>query len=154
MVADRGYLVDTNVLLRLSRLKDPQHRLVKTALDQLNGKGVALYFSLQNIAEFWNVCTRPADRNGFGLTIVETDSLLEFIEGTMRFVPDNDQVYSIWRQLVIAHNVRGVQVHDARLAAVMLAHGVSHILTLNQSDFARYPNIQPVHPSQLQPSAP
>jgi predicted nucleic acid-binding protein len=32
-------------------------------------------------------------------------------------------------------------VHDARLAAVMLAHGVNHILTFNVDDFRRYPGI-------------
>src|ERR1700676_5213245 len=121
MVSDPRYLIDTNVLLRLSRIADPQHQLVKTALDQLNGSSVALYFSLQNIAEFWNVCTRPTERNGYGLTCAETNSLIEFIESTMVFLPDNDQVYSIWRQLVVTHNVQGVKVHDARLAAVMLA---------------------------------
>jgi predicted nucleic acid-binding protein len=153
MVSDPGYLIDTNILLRLSRLEDPQHGVVKIALDELNGRGIALYFSLQNITEFWNVSTRPAGRNGYGLSCAETNTLLEFIERTMRFLPDNDQVYSMWRQLVISHDVHGVQVHDARLVAVMLAHGVSHILTLNKPDFARYVNLQAVHPNQLQPAA-
>jgi predicted nucleic acid-binding protein len=31
-----------------------------------------------------------------------------------------------------------VQVHDARLVASMKANGVTHILTFNISDFARY----------------
>ena len=60
----------------------------------------------------------------------------------MTFLPDNERVYSIWRQLVIANNVRGVQVHDARLAAIMQAYGLTHILTLNQPDFLRYTDIQ------------
>jgi predicted nucleic acid-binding protein len=68
----------------------------------------------------------------------------------MTFPVDSDQVYSIWRQLVLANNVRGVQVHDARLAAIMTAYGVTHILTLNQPDFLRYSNIQAVHPNQVQ----
>jgi predicted nucleic acid-binding protein len=54
--------------------------------------------------------------------------------------------------LVIAYTVRGVQVHDARLAAIMKAYGVNHILTLNQPDFLRYSDIQAVHPNQVQPS--
>jgi hypothetical protein len=28
----------------------------------------AVYFTLQNISEFWNVATRPISRNGLGLT--------------------------------------------------------------------------------------
>jgi predicted nucleic acid-binding protein len=151
-VSEPGYLIDTNILLRLSRLEDPEHTVVKTALDELNRRGVALCFSLQNIAEFWNVCTRPVKQNGYGLTSIETNSLLEFIERKMTFLPDTEQVYSIWRRLVNNHNVRGVQVHDARLVAVMLAHGLAHVLTLNQTDFVRYPHLHAIHPSQLQPS--
>jgi hypothetical protein len=45
--------------------------------------------------------------------------------------------------------VSGVQVHDARLAAVMRVHGLTHILTLNAADFARYPGIIAVHPQDV-----
>jgi len=31
-------------------------------------RGIETCFSLQNIAEFWNVCTRPVERNGYGLS--------------------------------------------------------------------------------------
>jgi len=113
----------------------------------------ALNFALQNVTEFWNVRTRPADRNGYGLAIAETNGRVESIERTMTFLPDSDQVYSIWRQLVIAKNVRGVQVHDARLVAIMLAYGLTKILTLNQPDFLRYPEIEAVHPREVQPSS-
>jgi predicted nucleic acid-binding protein len=146
------YLVDTNVLLRISQQDDPQHELVGTSIKKLFKQGSELCSALQNIAEFWNVCTRPVDRNGYGLTITETDQRVEDIERTMTFLPDSEQVYSIWRQLVFANNVRGVQVHDARLAAIMKAYGVTHILTLNQPDFLRYSDIQAVHPNQVQPS--
>lgn len=131
------YLVDTNVLLRISQEADPQHELVGASIKALFKQGSELCFSLQNVAEFWNVCTRPAERNGYGLTTAETNRRVEYIERTMTFPVDSDQVYSIWRQLVLANNVRGVQVHDARLAAIMTAYGVTHILTLNQPDFLR-----------------
>jgi hypothetical protein len=59
----------------------------------LGRQGSELCFSLQNIAEFWNVCTRPSDRNGFGLALAETVERVEYIERTMTFLPDNEQVY-------------------------------------------------------------
>src|SRR5580658_2990975 len=130
-----GYLIDTNVLLRLFRKDDPQYQLIKEVLRELNWQGAGLYFSLQNIAEFWNACTRPPERNGYGLSIHETNRCVEELDRTMTFLPDNGNVYSAWRQLVIAHNVRGVQVHNARLAAIMQAYGLNHILTMNQQDF-------------------
>jgi predicted nucleic acid-binding protein len=153
MASTPGYLVDTNVLLRMFRQDDPQHLLVRVALDELDRRGIEACFSLQNITEFWNVCTRPAERNGYGLTISDTNECVVSIERTMTFLPDNEGVYSIWRRLVTAHQVRGVQVHDARLAAIMQAYGLTYIMTLNQPDFLRYANLQAVHPSQLQPTA-
>jgi predicted nucleic acid-binding protein len=54
-----------------------------------------------------------------------------------------------WRRIVEACGVSGRQAHDARLAAVMLAHGVSHILTFNVEDFRRYPGIVVVSPQHV-----
>jgi predicted nucleic acid-binding protein len=146
------FLIDTNILLRIFRQDDPLHRLIAAALDERDGRGAESCFSLQNIAEFWNVCTRPTERNGYGLSIADTNECVDYIERTMTFLPDNEQVYRVWRQLVIAHNVSGAQVHDARLAAIMQAHGVNRILTMNQQDFLRFPGIQAIHPNQVQTS--
>ena len=32
-----------------------------------------LCYTSQNVGEFWNACTRPLDRNGYGLSPKETD---------------------------------------------------------------------------------
>lgn len=152
MAAAPRYLIDTNILLRVSRPNDALFPLVGSTLDRLSRDGSETCYSLQNIAEFWNVSTRPLERNGFGLTIAETNQSVEYIERTMTFLPDNEQVYSIWRHLAVAHNVRGVQVHDARLAAIALTHGVPRILTLNQPDFLRYAGVEAVHPSEVHAS--
>jgi predicted nucleic acid-binding protein len=149
MAPGAGYLIDTNVLLRLSRVADPQHDLVRAALDELDRLKAEFFFTLQNIAEFWNVCTRPVARNGFGLSIEATALEIQSIEKVMTFLPDSAQVYSIWRQLAVEKRVQGVQVHDAHLVAAMLAHGLTHILTLNGADFLRFDGITAVHPSAV-----
>jgi predicted nucleic acid-binding protein len=107
---------------------------------------------MQNIAEFWNVCTRPAERNGYGLSIAETNRRAESIERKMTFLPDSERVYSIWRELLTSHNIHGVQVHDARLVAVMQAYGLRHILTMNQADFLRFHDVQAIHPNEVHPA--
>lgn len=43
----------------------------------------------------------------------------------------------------------GKSAHDARIAALMLAHGVTHLLTLNPTDFTRYNGITPVTPQEI-----
>lgn len=67
-------LVDTNILLRVARRSDRQYQLIDAALAKLSLAGTILYYTHQNIAELWNVMTRPATRNGFGLTAVEAES--------------------------------------------------------------------------------
>ena len=142
-------LVDTNILLRMTRRSDPQHQLVDAALAQLASQGTILHYTHQNIAELWNAMTRPLERNGFGLTVADAEREVHAIEGGMIFLPDNDAVYREWRRIVVQHRVLGVQVHDARLAAAMYVHRVSHILTLNVSDFSRFSGLITVHPNSL-----
>lgn len=64
-------LIDTNILLRMTRRSDPQHQLVETQRS-LNSPAKGLFFTThQNIAELWNAMTRPLVRNGFGLTVAD-----------------------------------------------------------------------------------
>jgi predicted nucleic acid-binding protein len=142
-------LVDTNILLRISRSSDPQHKIVDTALAKLSLAGTVLYYTHQNIAELWNVMTRPAPRNGFGLTAAEAEAEVRVIEAGMSFLAENEAVYREWRKIVVRHAVSGVQVHDARLVAVMRVRGVSHILTFNVEDFDRYGRATAMHPSSV-----
>jgi predicted nucleic acid-binding protein len=139
-------LLDTNVLLRLMSPADPEYLTVRAAVDAFADRGYELCFVPQNVVEFWNVCTRPADKNGFGLTVVETDARARLFERDFVLLPDTDRAHAAWRHLVISCGVSGVQVHDARLVAAMAVHGVQVLLTLNDRDFARYPGVVVAHP--------
>ena len=132
------YLVDTNVLLRFADRTHSLHPVARTAVRQLRQDGHRLQVTAQNCVEFWNVATRPITRNGFGLTTADTGWLLSLIERLFPLLPDTPTFYPEWRRLVMAFNVVGVQVHDARLVAAMHVHAVTHILTFNTADFTRY----------------
>jgi predicted nucleic acid-binding protein len=144
-----AYLLDTNILLRLTRRGDPSHAFIQRAVGGIIKEDAGLYFCPQNIVELWSVLTRPLDRNGFGLSPSETEEEIRLIERDFTLLPDSEKIHPIWRRLVNDHAVRGRQVHDARLVAAMLAYGVMHLLTLNRQDFVRYSEITPVHPAQL-----
>jgi hypothetical protein len=45
------------------------------------------------LAEFWNASTRPLDKNGFGLTVTETDRLARVIERDFEFLPDSRETH-------------------------------------------------------------
>ncbi|MBE9056831.1 type II toxin-antitoxin system VapC family toxin [Sphaerospermopsis sp. LEGE 08334] len=132
------YLVDTNILLRLLQRNDSLNPVIRNAVRKLRNNGNILLITPQNCAEFWNVSTRPATKNGFGLTPKDADRQLKLIERIFPLLSDIPTVYPEWRRLVVKFGVSGVQVHDARLAATMKANNITYILTVNTGDFNRY----------------
>lgn len=143
------YLLDTNILLRLVELNHQQHKEASEALKKLKIQNAEFYILLQNISEFWNVCTRPKDKNGLGLSIAETDLHLKRFERFFKFLPDTTEVYKNWRELVVKHSVTGVKVHDAKIVAAMKAHNIENLLTFNAKDFKRYSAIKAVEPKDV-----
>src|SRR5689334_10528976 len=121
-------LADTGILLRLLEPTDPKHVEVRNAVKLVRQRGHRVVTAPQNAAEFWNVCTRPVSaRGGLGLTVTETDRRLRIVERLFQVLPDAPAAYPLWRSLVVAHGVMGVQVHDARLVALMQVHGLTHL---------------------------
>ena len=148
-MAEAPYLVDSNILLRWVKPDHIDYPRIVVATDVILRHDGVLCYTSQNVAEFWNACTRPTDRNGYGLSPQDTDRRTKFFEEKLRFLPDSLMVHEEWRKLLVTHNVSGVQVHDARLVAAMRVHGVTRILTFNNKDFARYPDIEAIHPRDV-----
>ncbi len=144
-----AHLLDTNILLRLSKYDDSEQGRIKIAIERLIEKGSDLCYTPQNVVEFWNVFTRPRERNGFGLTTAEADREAALIERQFTLLPDDERIYPEWRRLVVEYSISGTKVHDARLVAAMKVHAITRLLTLNTGDFARYPGITAVHPREV-----
>lgn len=131
-------LVDTGVLLRLFDRAVPDFSSVRRAVEFLRQQGTP-FTTHQNIAEFWNVATRPIDaRGGYGFSPSKVEWRVRWIERKFRVLTESPNSYSVWRELVRKHALIGTKVHDARLAAVMIAERIDRILTLNAGDFRRY----------------
>jgi predicted nucleic acid-binding protein len=148
-MAGTSYLVDSNVLLRWIKPDDRDYPVVVSAIDAVLQRGAVLCYTSQNVAEFWNTCTRPLNRNGYGLSPQEADRRAKFFEDKLQLLPDSIAVHQEWRRLLVTHNVSGVQVHDARLVAAMRVQDVRRILTFNDKDFARYRDIEAIHPRSV-----
>ena len=86
--------------------------------------------------------------NGLGMSAAATDAELTKIQTLFAFLADNPSIYDEWRRLVVGHSVLGKNAHDARLVAAMVVHGITHLLTFNGADFARYPGIQLIDPAK------
>jgi predicted nucleic acid-binding protein len=148
------YLVDTGVWLRLFDCTDPSHADIHAALRLLRNDGHTLAVGPQNIAEFWSVSTRPAAaRGGYGKSVATTERRVQFIERFGTVLDESPAAYRQWRLLLTQHQIQGAAVHDARLIALMQTAGIAHILTLNASDFARYPSIIVTTPREVIASA-
>ncbi len=144
-----NYLADTNILLRLVELQSPHHSEAKNTVDKLLKRGDTLFILLQNVSEFWNVCTRPLDKNGLGFTIAQADVELSRVERVFDILPDTIETYENWRELVVKYLVSGVKVHDAKIVASMKTHNIQNLLTLNAKDFKRYTEIEAVEPKDI-----
>ena len=144
-----AWLLDTNILLRMTKSDDANYLTISTALQALVSQGARLCFTSQVLGEFWNASTRPFDRRGLGMSIDETDRIARVIERDFELLPDSREVHDRWRQLLVAHEVKGVQVHDTRIAASMYVHGVTQLLTINVRDFHRFPMLLAVRPSEI-----
>jgi predicted nucleic acid-binding protein len=142
-------LLDTNILVRSIQRSHPACRMAADAVRALHRKQNVLCIAPQNVAEFWNVCTRPASSNGLGLSVTATDRYASRLEQMFLVLPDSMETFREWRRLVVEHKVIGAKVHDARLVAIMKVHGLSQLLTFNGQDFSRYEEITAVHPEKV-----
>lgn len=130
-----AYLLDTNVSLRFLDSADAANQLTLEAVAGLMRRGDEPVITAQVL--------------GWSLDRVKTG--VDDLRTRFRMLEDIGQIFPTWLRLVSDGQVQGKQVHDARLAAVVLAHGNAHLLTFNVTDFRRYPGVIPVHPQELIP---
>ena len=144
-----NYLLDANILLRLADPTSNQHLLVSQALATLYARDDELLISMQGLAEFWAVATRPANANGLGYSTERTRAMIDEFRNLYGFVPDKAESLDIWLELVTKHQVIGKPTHDVRLVALMNAYQLEHILTINTADFKRFTQVKAVHPLEV-----
>lgn len=136
-------LVDTNILTRSTQKNHPQNTAAVSTLLLLTQRRETLCVAPQVFYEFWVVATRPVGENGLGLTADATQAHLEDFAAAFTMLEDRAEatLRNEWSKLVIQHDVKGKAAHDARLVATMNLYGARTILTFNNDDFSRYPDI-------------
>ena len=132
------YLLDTNILARLTERQSRQHQTAANAVKTLIARGDFLFITPQNFGEFWNLSTRPTTKNGMGLTAATAAAEFANHKAAFRMLPDAAATFVQWERLVSTYGVIGPDVHDARLAAVALVYQVPNVLTFNGKHFRRF----------------
>jgi predicted nucleic acid-binding protein len=144
------YLVDTGVLLRAADRNDPARPQIVAAFRILRARNDDLFVATQNLREFWNVSTRPTSaRGGYGRSTERTSRWLDILRRMFNLAWELTPTHEIWQTLVQQHRVIGTQVHDAHLVAIMITYGITHLVTLNSTDFRRYTEISAVTPAEI-----
>jgi len=140
-------LVDTNVLLRLTRLGEPHSHTALDAIDLLRVQdGEDFAIAPQSLYEMYVVCSRPVSANGFGMTPQHAHAEITHVQALFPVLPETAQVYPTWEGLIAKYAVYGRRAHDTRLVAIMIEHRVSRLLTFNDADFKQYAEIVALNP--------
>ena len=133
-------VVDTNVLVYSTVSGNPWHLQARQWLAALQSKGHRLCVTTQILREYLVVLTRG--------TVFEksfsVDQVLAHIQTLLPSLTVLDEPLAsadLLRTLVQRYQVRGKNIHDANIVAVMLTHGVRRLATYNQADFQRFDEI-------------
>lgn len=139
-MADDACVVDTNVLIYSTVSGNPWHQQAREWLTTLQSKGRSLCVTTQILREYMVVLTRG--------TVFEksfsVDQVLAQIQTLLPSLTVLDEPLAaadLLRTLVQRYQVRGKNIHDANIVAVMLTHGVRRLATYNQADFRRFDEI-------------
>jgi toxin-antitoxin system PIN domain toxin len=134
--------VDSNVLIYAHRQDAPLHDEAAEAVRTLAESLTQWAVPWPCVHEFFGVVTRagvfrqpstPADALG------QIDAWFE--SPTLRLLTESHRHHLTLRDLVMTADVRGPRVHDARIAAICIDHGVTELLTMDR-DFARFPALR------------
>lgn len=142
-------LTDTNLLLRSADSGAAMHSLAVGSISALIAAGHDMCVTPQNFFEFWSAATRPKKDNGIGWDAEFVVSEIERIRREFVVLADRPEILDLWLPLARSLDIKGKRAHDARLAAIMGAHGVLHLLTFNGKDFASFPNVTVLAPADV-----
>ena len=142
-----SWLLDTNVLLRLADEQSPDHAVAAAAIERLLEGKEPVFIGAQVLVEFWAVATRPESADGLGWSTATTAEAIRAPRDQFPVLNETPDVLDRWFELVDRFQVAGKHTHDARLAALLLVHGVRRLLTFNTTDFPPAWGVEATHPS-------
>ena len=131
--------VDSNILVYASRKDSPWHGASFSALRSLAESGAPWAIPWPCVHEFVSVVT--SGRFYDPPTAVETafDQVGEwFASPSLILLSEGAGHFAALKEVVAGLSVRGTAIHDAKIAALCIANGVTELWTADR-DFARFP---------------
>ena len=129
--------VDTNVLVPARFRTSPFHEPARAALVRAGLDPEPLRISRQVLREYLSTVTRRQDWSE-PLPVAAALHDVEWLCSTFEILEDGERVTTMLVELFREFPIAGKQIHDANIAATMLAHGERRLLTFNAKDFRRF----------------
>lgn len=138
--------VDTNILVHAHREDSEWHQAAFDRITQLaEGRG-AWAIPWPCIHEFLAIVSHPkifSPPTPLPAALDQVDAWLE--SPTLHLLAESQLHWPQLRGLILAGKVAGPRVHDARIAALCLQHGVSELWSADR-DFGRFPELTVSNP--------
>jgi hypothetical protein len=132
---------DTNVLVYGHRGDSPFHRHASKAITEAAESPNAWAIPWPCLHEFYAIVTHAriyAPPSTPAQALAQIDAWLE--SPSLRLLTEDATYMQTWSRFVTTAGITGGAVHDARVAALCLTHGVRTLVTLDR-DFGRFPDL-------------
>jgi len=138
--------VDTNILVYAHRADSPWHDSAGARVRELAEGPAAWAIPWPCIHEFLATVTHPRiyrPPTPAAAAVAQVDAWLE--SPSLVLLGETDGHWAALKSIVLAGRVEGPMVHDARVAALCVSHGVRELWTADR-DFGRFPGVNAVNP--------
>ena len=138
--------LDTNVLVHAHRKDSAWHAVATKAVQRLAEGGAAWALPWPCVHEFVAIVTHPRIYRPPSTVAQAVDQVDAWLESpSVVVLAEGDAHWPTLRELLTDGRVRGPQVHDARVAALCLQHGVRELWTADR-DFSLFPALRTANP--------
>jgi toxin-antitoxin system PIN domain toxin len=138
--------VDTNILVYAHREESSQHETAQQVVQDLGLGNQRWAIPWPCLLEFFNVVTRT----GLWPTPTPPQTALAVIDlwltsPSLTLLHEDVGYWPILKELAQSGRIAGPRIHDARIAALCLHHGVRELWTADR-DFSRFPLLKTRNP--------
>jgi uncharacterized protein len=139
--------LDTNVLVYAHRREVAEHAQARELVRKLAEGTEPWAIPWPCVYEFFSVVTNPRIWKDAASTPKQGWAQLAawLAAPSLRLLTENDALYDVLSELAQRPRVRGPVIHDARIAALCLVHGVEALVSRDR-DFALFPELRIANP--------
>lgn len=138
--------VDANILIYAHRTDSPFHAVAAERLAELAEGNTAWAIPWPCLHEFLAIVTNPRIYDPATSLDVALATVAAWLESpTLVLLAETDRHWEKLHLLVKAGRTTGGRIHDARIAAICLQHGVRELWSADR-DFGRFPALNVVNP--------